>query len=887
MVHKQLDKQYDPKNVELKWYSYWEKNGYFKADPNSEKERFCIVIPPPNITGKLHMGHALNNTLQDMLTRRKRMQGYDALWLPGTDHAGIATQAVVERELSKENIKRKDLGREKFIEKVWEWRREYGDIILQQLRRLGASCDWSRLRFTLDEGLSRAVKKVFVQLYKEGFIYRGEYIINWCPHCQTAISDLEVEYSEESSKLWYLKYPIKDTDDHFVVATTRPETMLGDTAVAVHPDDDRYKKYHDATVILPLMNREIPVITDEIVDPEFGTGAVKVTPAHDPNDYEIGMRHSLPAIVVIDTEGNMNANAIHFEGLDRTRARKKIVEELKEEDYLEKIENYKHSIGRCQRCETVIEPYISTQWFLRMKDLVKEPIRVVNEGEIKFIPENNVKIYNEWMENIRDWCISRQLWWGHRIPAWYCSECGAITVSEEMPDKCSKCESPEIKQEEDVLDTWFSSQLWPFSTMGWPEDTKDLKTYYPTSVLVTAADIIFFWVARMIIMGLKFMGDVPFYEVYFNGMVRDKEGKKMTKSRGNVIDPLEVMDTYGTDAMRFTLLLLSSPGTDIPLDPKRMKGYRAFMNKIWNSARFALMHVDESVPGVEYKDDELSLINTWIKIRTKQTVREVNEAIDAYRFHEATNTAYHFIWHQFCDWYLEAIKPVLFSKDEELKREKDITKKVLYETLDTILRLMHPMIPFITEEIWQKLPGTGETIMLAPYPEAEPVEKTKVMDEMDRLMEVIVKIRNMRSELSVPLGEDVDLLIYTKDREDRGFIYTYQTEIKNLAKVRDIKFVDSAESDEKIAHSPVAGFDLMIPYAEFVDIEQEIERTKKEMKRLEKDIESDEKKLKNESFLRKAPEEVVDEVRSRYTEMTERYKKLENNLQSLTEESED
>ncbi len=882
MEDKLLDKQYDPKKVEDKWYKYWEENGYFKADPDSDKQRFCIVIPPPNVTGRLHMGHALNNSLQDLLTRRKRMQGFDALWLPGTDHAGIATQAVVERELKKDKISRKELGREKFVERVWEWREEYGDIILKQLRRLGASCDWSRLRFTLDDGLSDAVKKIFVQLYHEGLIYRGEYMINWCPHCHTAISDLEVEYEEEESNLWHLKYPIKGTDDYFVVATTRPETMLGDTGVAVHPEDKRYKKYHDTVVILPLVEREIPVVPDDFVDPEFGTGAVKVTPAHDPNDYEAGKRHNLAAVVVIDTEGKMNENAIHFKGLDRLKARKLIVEELKEKNLIEKIEKYTHAVGRCQRCSQVIEPYISTQWFLKMTELVKEPVKAVNDGRINFIPENNIKIYNEWMENIRDWCISRQLWWGHRIPAWYCGDCGEITVTEEEPEKCAACGSAKLKQEEDVLDTWFSSQLWPFSTMGWPEKTKDLETYYPTTVLVTAADIIFFWVARMIVMGYKFMDDLPFREVYFNGMVRDKHGKKMTKSRGNVIDPLDVMDTYGTDAMRFTLLLLASPGADIPLDTNRMKGYKAFMNKIWNAARFALMHLDESVLETEYEQDELSTVNSWIKSRTHQAVKDVNEAIDTYRFHEASNDIYHFVWHQFCDWYLELIKPVLFGKDETAdEREQAITKRVLYETLDTILRLLHPFIPFITEEIWQKLPGAGETIMLAEYPEADEKYTSLDTSKMDRVMEIILKVRNMRSELEIPLGEQIELIIHTEDKADREFINEYSTELKSLPKVGEITFADSPKPPANTAHALVSGIDIMIPYGQYVDVEKERERIEKEMTRMDKDIQVLEKKLTNENFKNKAPKDVVEDVKTRYNELMQKYKKLQQNLKSL------
>lgn len=883
MEEKLLEKQYNPKTVEDKWYKFWEENGFFKADPDSNKPRFCIVIPPPNVTGRLHMGHALNNTLQDTVIRRKRMQGFDALWVPGTDHAGIATQAVVERELEKENIKRTEIGREKFIEKVWEWRRKYGDIILLQLRRLGASCDWSRLRFTLDEGLSRAVKKVFVELYREGHIYRGEYIINWCPHCHTAISDLEVEYTEESSNLWYIKYPVKDSKEFFVVATTRPETMLGDTAVAVHPDDERYKKYHNSSAILPIVEKEIPVIADDFVDPKFGTGAVKLTPAHDPNDYLAGKRHSLPAVVVIDTEGFMNENALHFKGMDRFKAREEIVKELQAKGLIAKIESYNHSVGRCHRCETIIEPYVSTQWFLKMSAMAQDALKVVNDGNVKFMPENNVRIFNEWMENIKDWCISRQLWWGHRIPAWFCDDCGGITVAEDVPKKCSACGSAKLRQENDVLDTWFSSQLWPFSTLGWPDETKDLKTYYPTSVLITASDIIFFWVARMIMMGLKFMDDIPYREVFFNGMVRDKFGKKMTKSRGNVIDPLDVIESYGTDAMRFTLLLLSSPGADIPLDPKRMLGYKAFMNKLWNSTRFALMHLDDSVLETKYEIGELSLINRWIKTRANQVVREVNESLDSYKFHEASNAVYHFVWHQFCDWYIEAVKPVLFSEEKENAREKTITKRILYETLDTITRLMHPMIPFITEEIWQKIPGSGKTIMLAEYPKADGRFENLVGGEMDRLMEIIIKIRNMRSELSVPLGEKVDIQIFAKSEEDKTFINNYKIEIQTLAKVKEIFFTDKLEQSDDVAHSPVAGFDIMINYKKFVDVDKEIERITRELARLEKEITLNEGKLSNESFLAKAPAKVVEQVKEDYRELSEKYKKLENNLKSLKE----
>ena len=708
----ELAKAYDPEPVEDKWLSFWENKGVFTPkSPNSGKN-FSMVLPPPNVTGSLHMGHALCFTLPDIIIRWKRMQGYNTLWLPGTDHASIAVHNVIEKRLEEKGLSREKLGREKFMEIAWDWKKKYGSVIVNQLIKLGASLDWTRERFTLDEGFHRAVVRVFVDLFNEGLIYRDYYLVNKCPHCATVLSDIEVEHKELASKLTYIKYPVVGTKDHIIVATTRPETMLGDTAVAVHPEDERYTKYIGQNVLLPLQNREIPVIADEQVEMDFGTGAVKVTPAHDPVDFVLGKRHNLEQVIVIDGSGIMTKEAGEdFAGLDRFVCRNLVLARLEEQGLIEKTEDYHHAVGHCYRCKNIIEPNLSWQWFVKVEPLAKEAIRVVEEGKIKFIPANWTKTYYEWMYNIHDWCISRQLWWGHRIPAWYCKECDEIIVAESDPVQCDKCKGKDLVQEEDVLDTWFSSALWPFATMGWPDETEDLKTFYPTDLMSTGFDIIFFWVARMIMMGLKFAGDIPFQHVFINGLVRDFKRRKMSKSEGNIVDPLEMMKKYGTDALRFTLASLAIPGMDISLSEERMAGYRAFVNKIWNASRFALINLHEE--ELVLNEEELTLADRWIRSRLTQAIDDMNTALEEYKFYEAADKIYHFVWHEFCDWYIELVKP-------SLKQGNRTSLAVLIDTLDQILRLLHPIMPFVTEEIWQHLPSDGHSLARAKFPTVDP-----------------------------------------------------------------------------------------------------------------------------------------------------------------------
>ncbi|MFW6129304.1 MAG: valine--tRNA ligase, partial [Candidatus Aminicenantaceae bacterium] len=682
-----LEKSYNPKPVEKKWTEFWVKNHIFKPETNSSKKKYSMVLPPPNVTGSLHIGHALCFTLPDIIMRWKKMRGYNTLWLPGTDHASIAVHNVIEQNLAKEGLSKNEIGRKEFLKRAWNWKEKYGGVIIDQLKRLGASLDWTRERFTMDEGFSYAVRYVFVQLYNEGLIYRDYYLVNQCPKCGTVLSDIEIEHKEKKSKLYYIKYPLVDSDEYVTVATTRPETMLGDTAIAVHPDDKRYKKIHGKKARLPLVHRELPVILDERVDLEFGTGVVKVTPAHDPVDFELGIKHDLEQVIVIDSSGTMTDKAgPEFKGLDRFECREKIISKLEESNLIEKIEDYEHAVGHCYRCKTIIEPLLSWQWFVKIKPLAEEAIRVVEEGKIQFIPPNWSKTYFEWMYNIHDWCISRQLWWGHRIPAWYCKDCHQVTVALETPSKCDKCGSQNLTQDEDVLDTWFSSALWPFGTMGWPEKTEDLQTFYPTDLISTGFDIIFFWVARMIMMGLKFAGDIPFKQVFINGLVRDVKRRKMSKSEGNVIDPLEMMDKYGTDALRFTLAALAVPGMDISLSEERMAGYQAFANKIWNASRFVLMNITDEKTVI--KEDSFSLADKWIRSRMETVTEELNSSLEQFKFHEAADTIYHFIWHEFCDWYIELNK-------SDIKRGSQTSQAVLLETLDKILKLLHPFMPFI------------------------------------------------------------------------------------------------------------------------------------------------------------------------------------------------
>ncbi len=876
----EIPKGYNPKTVEEKWYNFWEEKGLFKPTFEGEKPPFCMVIPPPNVTGTLHMGHALNATLQDVVARFKRMTGHDVLWVPGTDHAGIATQNVVEKFLMEtEGKTRKELGREAFIEKVWEWKEKHGNVIINQLKRLGATCDWTRLRFTMDETFTRAVKTVFVKLYEEGLIYRGNYLINWCPRCQTALSDLEVEHIEEDGKLYYIRYPLKGGKGGITVATTRPETMLGDTAVAVNPEDPRYKDFVGKSVVLPLVGREIPIIQDPYVDMEFGTGALKITPAHDFNDFEIGKKHDLPMIKVIDEEGRMTEEAGAYRGLDRFEARKRIVKDLREEGFLVKVEDYKHSVGHCYRCHTVVEPCLSLQWFVKTKPLAEEAIKAVKDGRIKIIPKNWEKTYFEWMENIKDWCISRQIWWGHRIPVWYCEECGAVNVSEdENIACCSNCGSRNLKPEEDVLDTWFSSALWPMGTLGWPDRTKDLERFYPTSLLVTGFDILFFWVARMIMMGLKFMEDVPFKEVYLHALVRDAEGKKMSKSRGNVIDPLIMIDKYGTDAFRFTLAIMTIQGRDILLSESRIEGYRHFCNKIWNASRFCLMNLDEESFTSEIPEG-IGFMEKAILTKLQDTIERVRDSLENYRFNEAASSIYDFLWHEFCDWYVEIAKPILYGEDEA---EKKKVKAVLATCLKNSLKLLHPFMPFITEELWQLIPGNdGKSIMEEDFPKKDAsLYFPEAMDGFEFFKKVVSGIRNIRVELGIKPGLDVEVYYRTNNPKEREIIQGNALFIKKLSRAKDVRELEEGK-EEKCAIKLVDGTEIFVFLEGLMDWKNELQRLEKELKKVEKDLDNLSRKLQNYEFLEKAPKEIVKKETVRFEDLKEKRERIVQSIQTV------
>jgi valyl-tRNA synthetase len=879
-----LEKAYEPHEVEKRWYQYWEAQDLFAAKEKSSQKAYSIVIPPPNVTGALHMGHALNNTLQDVLCRYRRLRGDNVLWMPGTDHAGIATQNVVEKKLAAEGSDRHQLGREKFIDAVWEWRKKYGGEIINQLKRLGASCDWNRERFTMDEGLSQAVRKVFVELYHEGLIYRDDYIINWCHRCHTALADLEVEHEERDGHLYHIRYPFAKGGGHIVVATTRPETMLGDTAVAVHPDDERYQNLKSESVILPLMDREIPLIKDSYVDMSFGTGGLKVTPAHDPNDFEIGMRHGLPAIKVIGDDGKMTPEAGNFTGLDRFEARKAVIEALKAENRLEKIEPYRHSVGHCYRCHTMVEPNLSKQWFVKVKPMAQKAIEAVKSGQTRIIPDTWVKTYYDWLENIRDWCISRQIWWGHQIPAWTCGGCSEMVVSVETPRSCPQCGGTKLVQETDVLDTWFSSALWPFSTMGWPQKTPLLKTFYPTSVLVTAFDILFFWVARMMMMGIQFMKEVPFTDVYVHALVRDEEGKKMSKSTGNVIDPLTVIEQYGTDAFRFTLAAFAAQGRDVKMSEKRIEGYRHFVNKLWNAARFALMHIDQPYPKINV--DGLSLPDRWILSRLSRVTRTVAEALDSYRFNDAAAEIYNFVWHQFCDWYLEAIKPALYEKEGIQKKETALG--VLWRVMHDTLILLHPFMPFVTEEIWHKLPGTQDSIMKAVFPadrkdSAEICREDMASSEMDLLIDLISAVRNIRGEMNISPSLNLTAMVNTKETNIKTTLDQHRDIIINLAKLSAFSVNESAKRPKSSATAVVGGATIYVPLEGIIDFGKEAERLEKEMNKLEKELAAVSKKLENENFLNKAPRDVVEQVKAKHAGFQEKQQKLASHLKRIKE----
>lgn len=868
---KNISTTYDPKQVEEKWYRIWEEKKYFGAAAGkNEKGPFAIVMPPPNVTGQLHMGHALDETIQDILTRWRRMQGYDTLWLPGTDHAGIATQARVEENLAKDNISKYDLGREKFLEKVWEWKELYHDRIAKQLRLLGSSCDWERERFTMDEGCSRAVQEVFVKLFEKGLIYRGSYIINWCPKCQTTISDIEVEHSEQEGKLYYLKYPIKDSDSFIRIATTRPETIPGDTAVAVNPEDERYRDLVGLTVLLPVVNREIPIIADEYVDPSFGTGAVKITPAHDPNDFEIGLRHNLPQITVIDKEAKMTAEAGELQGMDRYQCRVKIIEEFKKLGLFEKVEEHLHAVGECYRCSTDIEPLVSPQWFVKMKPLAEPAIQAVLNGQIRFVPERFTKIYIGWLENIRDWCISRQLWWGHRIPVWYCQDCGEVICAKDAPASCPKCQSERLEQDQDVLDTWFSSALWPFSTLGWPDKTEELKYFYPTSVLVTGRDIIFFWVARMIFMGLEFMKQEPFREVFIHGLVLDAQGRKMSKSLGNGVDPLEIIDQHGADTLRFMLVTGNTPGNDLRFQVERLEAARNFANKIWNASRFVLMNLDDYQSG----DNELrlNLADKWILERYRRTSEDVTRFLEKYELGEAARTLYDFIWNEFCDWYIELAKLRLYK---ETGVEKHTAQHVLTYVLQGIMRLLHPFMPFITEEIWQHLPHEGETIMLSSWPGAGDMDRYPEEEaEMNVIMEIVRAVRNIRAEMNVPLGKRVKIIMLA-DKEGAALAEKGKGYIAGLCQAETLDVQDSmVQKPEQAAAAVVKGIEIFLPLKGLIDLDKEISRLEKEVGNLDKELARLAGKLKNPGFLAKAPAQVIEKEKAKETEFETKKKTL-------------
>ncbi|MCG8501556.1 MAG: valine--tRNA ligase [Firmicutes bacterium] len=871
-----IAKTYDPQQVEDRLYNEWLDKGYFKAEADPEKEPFTIVIPPPNVTGQLHMGHALDETLQDILIRWRRMQGYSTLWLPGTDHAGIATQIKVEEALRKEeNLTRYDLGREKFLERVWDWKHRYGDRITNQLKKLGSSCDWSRERFTMDEGCSEAVKEVFVNLYHKGLIYQGNRIINWCPSCITALSDAEVEYEEKAGHFWYIKYNVKDSEEFLTIATTRPETMLGDTAVAIHPEDERYKHLIGKTLILPLVNREIPVIADEYVDKEFGTGAVKITPAHDPNDFEIGLRHRLPQIKVMNDDATINEYGGKYEGMERYEARRAIVEDLKGVGLLLNIEDHSHNVGQCYRCGTTVEPITSKQWFVKMKPLAEAAVDVVRNETIKFVPERFSKIYMNWMENVHDWCISRQLWWGHRIPAFYCEACGEVIVSKEKCTACDKCGGT-VKQDEDVLDTWFSSALWPFSTLGWPENTEDLEYFYPTSVLVTGYDIIFFWVARMIFSGMEHMDKEPFKHVFIHGIVRDSQGRKMSKSLGNGIDPLEVIEQYGADALRFTLATGNSPGNDMRFYLERVESSRNFANKIWNASRFVLMNLDireNKLPALS----KLTLEDKWIVSRYNTLVKEVTDNLEKFELGIAVQKLYDFIWDEFCDWYIELVKPRLYDQESNSRLQ---AQYVLTYVLSNTLKLLHPFMPFITEEIWQHLPHEGPSIVISPWPEY--CEEYSFADEekqMGIIMETIKNIRNIRAEINVAPSRKAKLYIITGNREtfEQGTAF-----FEKLAGASEV-IVKSQKDDipDDVVSTIVEGAEVFIPLDDLVDREKEIERLGKEKQNLEKELQRVNGKLNNAGFMAKAPESVVEAEKQKAVKYADMLAKVEERLDSL------
>jgi valyl-tRNA synthetase len=899
-MRREIPKAYEPRQIEQRWAGEWVKQQLFRADPKAPGPIFSIVIPPPNVTGSLHIGHMLDHTEIDILTRWRRMHGYNTLFLPGTDHASISTQRVVVRQLAEQGLDYRTLGRDGFEKKVWEWKEQSGGTITSQMVQLGESCDWSRERFTLSPELSRAVREVFVRLYEEGLIYRAHYLVNWCPVCQTVISDLETVHEERAGNLWYIRYPVVGANEHVVVATTRPETMLGDTAVAVHPEDERYAHLVGKKVRLPLMNREIPIIADRYVDREFGTGVVKVTPAHDPNDFEAGRRHNLPEIDVMIDDGHLSTAAGKYAGLDRFEARKKVVEDLQAEGLLERVVNHTHAIGICDRCKTVIEPRASTQWFVRMKPLAEPALAAVERGAIEIVPENWRAVYFEWMRNIRDWCISRQLWWGHRIPAWHCGDCAGITVGREEPKKCAKCGSAKIAQDPDVLDTWFSSALWPFSTMGWPDDTEDLRVYYPTSVLITGYDILFFWVARMIMMGLKFTGQVPFRQVYLHSLVKTPEGQKMSKSKGTGIDPIALNQQYGTDAMRFTLAVMAAPGTDIILSDDRIRSSRAFANKIWNAARFLFVNLHKiEAAGVTLEElaapevrsaaphrhgGTLELVERWIFSRASRVSAEINAALGEFRFHEAAHVVYHFFWGEFCDWYIEWVKPRLDSPDRDVART---AWRNLFAVFHAALRLLHPFMPFLTEELWHRLPRRAgvKSIALDRFPEPREVwQDEQAEKQMALVQKIIGDAREIRADLKLDPKKTVAAEISSTDSAVRTLVEAHRDPILRLATLSGLQIGSGHLSAKGGVIRSTAQFDLRIPYGKAIDVRAEVARLRKEIEKLARDLESKQNRLADQTFRGRAPEEIVRSLETTLRERQVEYKKLVERLAQLESE---
>ena len=874
-MKKELETTYDPGAIEERLYQKWLDNKYFHAEVDETKQPYTIVIPPPNITGKLHMGHALDETLQDILIRFKKMQGYNALWIPGTDHASIATEVKIINALKEEGIEKEDLGREKFLERAWDWKEEYGGTIIEQMKKLGSSCDWDRERFTMDEGCSEAVKEVFIKLYEKGYIYRGSRIINWCPVCQTSISDAEVEYEDQAGHFWHIKYPVVGSEGEYVeIATTRPETLLGDSAVAVHPDDERYTHLVGKMLELPLCNRQIPVVADEYVDREFGTGAVKITPAHDPNDFEVGKRHDLPEINILNDDATINKNGGKYEGMDRYEARKAIVADLEEQGYLVKIKEHEHNVGTHDRCGTTVEPMIKPQWFVKMEELAKPAIEAVKNGDLKFVPERYTKTYLHWLENIRDWCISRQLWWGHRIPAYYCDECGEVVVARETPEVCPKCGCKHFTQDEDTLDTWFSSALWPFSTLGWPEKTKELDYFYPTNVLVTGYDIIFFWVIRMMFSGLEHTGKVPFDTVLIHGLVRDSQGRKMSKSLGNGIDPLEVIDKYGADALRFTLITGNAPGNDMRFYWERVEASRNFANKVWNASRFIQMNMPEEGIDVKNKPENLTDADKWILSKVNTLAKDVTENLDKFELGIAADKIYEFIWEEFCDWYIEMVKPRLYNDDDDTKKAALWTlKKVLIDAL----KLLHPYMPFITEEIFCNLQDEEETIMLSKWPEfTEEYDFAKEEKAVETIKEAVRNIRNIRSEMNV-----------APSKKAKVFVVSSEEEIKNIFENGKVFFATLGYASEVIIQDDKSGIGddavsvvipkatIYMPFAELVDISKEIERLNKEVEKLNKELARVNGMLSNPNFVSKAPEKKINEEKAKqakYQQMMDQVK---------------